>query len=289
MFFTQKEKLRFVRSVREFGRVALSLSFDRSFSRYEPKNSTANWLYVVHPDKFESGFQSGQTFRFSWDIARARRWERYYRGRGFHTYLYRAEAHGGANCPVTPSLLDADRARQAYVILHEAWHSTLRLSPKDSCLPYPLEEATGRVVGVIGAVMYAKEIRDADLCAEAKAQESAWGAFAKLVNSTHAKLSKVYSNGFTPQKRKALFIEARSKAERLKSRTVSRWEREELDRDLNNAFFYRYHDYTRFYPLALSVYQKAPSLRKAMALYKRAGGASIDWLKSFVKPTPQRR
>jgi predicted aminopeptidase len=270
---SQRERLRFIRDLRAYGEQVLGLDFDGSFARFVSRHRTANWLYAVHPDRLESALPRNATFRFSWSPAQLRRAARYHRRRGRDTYLYSAEAHGGSRCPVTPSLLGASRARQAYVVLHEAWHSTLRLSGVH--LPYALEEATGRVVGVIGAVDFAEARGDRELLREVRAQARAWGALAGFVNRTHRRLSRFYrmerGGRLWRARRHRLFAGVRAEARRVRDRTRSAWEREELTRPMNNAFFFRYHDYTRFYPLALRVYRGAGSLPRAMRAYRRAG------------------
>jgi len=270
---SQRERLAFVRELRAYGQQALGLDFDGSFARFVSRHRTANWLYAVHADRLESALPGNATFRFSWKVAQLRRAERYHRRRGRHTYLYSAEAHGGSRCPVTPSLLAASRARQGYVVLHEAWHSTLRLSGVR--LPYALEEATGRVVGVMGAVHFAEARGDRELLRETRAQARAWGALAGFVNRTHRQLSRFYRiqrrRRLGRARQRRLFAGVRDEAHRLRGATRSAWEREELTRSMNNAFFFRYHDYTRFYPLALRVYRGVGSLPRAMRLYQRAG------------------
>ena len=131
-----REARRFVRGLLSYGEGRLGLEFDGSFRRFDGKSPTANWLYAVHRDRLFTAHPGGDTYRFTWDLKQARRWARRHRGLGHDTYLYSAEAHGGRACPITPSLLAAPRARQAYVVLHEAWHSTLRLHHVK--MPYPL-------------------------------------------------------------------------------------------------------------------------------------------------------
>jgi hypothetical protein len=281
----RRERLSFVRELRAFGEEVLGLEFDGSFRRSVSKHRTANWLYVVHGDRLVSALPGKEIYRFAWDLARMRRWERYHRSRGRHTYLYSAEAHGGSQCPITPSLLEAARARQGYVVLHEAWHSTLRI--QGVRLPYALEEATGRVVGVMGMLLFAERRRDRELIAEARRQEKDWSALARFVNRAHGELTRFYEQRATvrgtPRTRRALFAEIGARANALRTRMESEWEREELGREINNAFVFRYYDYTRFYPLALKVYRTAGSLVRAMRLYKRAGQTgAMAQLKRFV-------
>ncbi len=266
---TRKKKLAFVDELRAFGTQDLHMRFDGSFQKYAPRHRTANWLYAVHADKLATALKGNETFRFSWDLKRIRTWERYHRRRGRHTYLFSAEAHGGRACPITPSLLAAARARQAYVVLHEAWHSTLRL--EKIRLPYALEQATGRVVGVVGAVLLAEKRNDQLLLAETREQARAWGAFARFINRTHTQLTRFYRAPGSRRERDHLWRHIQSDCDALRNRTRSRWENEELARPLNNAFFFRYHDYTRLYPLALQVYRATDSLRQTIRRYKTAG------------------
>jgi len=276
------QKLDFVRELVSFGETKLRLDFDGSFQRYVARHRTANWLYAVHPLGFASALPDKGTYTFAWDVAKLRRRERGFRKRGVHTYLYSAEAHGGRACPVTPSLIAASRARQAYVVLHEAWHATLRL--EGIRMPYALEEATGRVVGVVGAVLFAEIQGDDELAHEARAQVRAWGAMAGFVNRSHARLDRLYRRGGLSRERCALLRGVRREAAVLRARTTSPWEHEELGREINNAFLFRYYDYTKLYPLALSVYRSAGTLPAAMRAYKRAGrsGALVQ-LREFVR------
>ena len=276
------KKLAFVKEMRRFGERELDLEFDGSFSRYEAKHKTANWLYSVRPDRLETALPGGQIFRFTWNLAQARRWQRYQRGRGMDTYLYSAEAHGGPCCPITPSMLAATRARQGYVILHEAWHSTLRL--RNIRVPYPLEEATGRVVGVLGAIHFARRMRDKDLLVEALAQKEAWGDLARFVNRTSGKLERSYAQRSHRQASRHILSQARTAADRLSARTTSEWEQEEFRREMNNAFFFRYRDYTQYYPLALQVCERLGSLKRAMVRYASAGRrGAIEHLQQIVR------
>lgn len=278
--------MRFIRDLRVFGERALGLRFDGSFARFVPRNPTANWIYVVHRDRLASALAGNETFRFSWKITQVRRWDRYHRRRGRDTYVYRAEAHGGARCPVTPSLLAAPRARQGYVVLHEAWHSTLRL--EDVRLPYALEEATGRVVGVLGAVLFAEAQGDHALLRETREQARDWAAFAAFVNRTYRRLERFYRvHGGRPDllpRRRRQFRTIRAEAQRLRAGTRSIWEREELTRPMNNALFFRYYDYTRFYPLAQRVARQAGSLPRAMQVFRRAGETGApEALRRFLR------
>lgn len=266
---TRREQMRFIAAVREFGRRRLGLEFDGSFKRFVGRNRTANWIYVVEPTGLTSALPGRATYRFTWDLGRARRWERYHRARGRHTYLYSAEGHGGRACPITPSLLAAPRARQGYVVLHEAWHATLRLA--EIRMPYALEEATGRVVGVLGTSLFAAERGDDELLAESRAQERSWAAFARFVNRGYRRLAGLYRRGAGAGERRRLLAALRREADALRERLPAEWERAELTKEMNNAFFFRYHDYTCFHPLALRVYRIAGSLPRAMRLYKRAG------------------
>lgn len=277
-----QQRLDFVGQLVDFGQRKLRLSFDGSFRRYAPQRRSANWLYAVEPTRLASALPGRETYVFAWDLAKLQQRERRFRNLGVHTYLYSAEAHGGRVCPITPYLLAATRARQAYVVLHEAWHSTLRL--EGIRMPYALEEATGRVVGVWGAVVLAEESRDRELAREAREQARAWAAMAALVNRSYGKLDRVYRHPGSARAQAAVLRSIRAEARALRGRTRSVWEREELGREINNAFVFRYFDYTKLYPIALAVYRAAGTLPGAMRVYKRAGRTgAVAQLREFVR------
>ncbi|TET33366.1 MAG: hypothetical protein E3J72_16900 [Planctomycetota bacterium] len=261
-------KIAFVKELVKFGEEKLSLNFAGSFRKVDRKKKTANWLYVVHPDKLESALPNNETFLFFWDLGKARRKQTFYRKKGFHTYLYRAEAHGGGKCPITPMLLAATGARQGYVVLHEAWHSTCWSG--GIRMPYALEEATGRVVGVMGAVMFAEKTGDVELIRECRNQARDWERFARFINRGAKALDKIYGKKPFAKERNVFFRKAREEADRLRDKTKSPWEKEELTREMNNALFFRYRDYTLHYPLALRIYKSSRTLVSAMNKYKHA-------------------
>ncbi len=279
-----REARRFVRELVSFGEDRLGLEFDGSFRRFDDTSPTANWLYAVHRDRFCSAHSSGDTYRFTWDLRQARRWARRHRKLRHDTYLYSAEAHGGRACPITPSLLAAPWARQAYVVLHEAWHSTLRLGHIK--MPYPLEEATGRVVGVMGATAFAEACGDTALIREARNQARDWNAFARWINRSYRKLDGLYRRQAPKREIPAIHKGVRADGASLRARTISTWEREELTREINNAFLFRYYDYTCLYPLAVRVYRRTGSLKQAMRSYQRAGrdGARAYLRKEIARP-----
>jgi hypothetical protein len=258
----------FVKELVKFGEEKLKLNFAGSFREVDRQKKTANWLYVVHPDKLESALPNNDTFIFFWDLGKAKRKQTYYRKKGFHTYLYSAEAHGGGKCPITPMLLDATGARQGYVVLHEAWHSTCWSS--GIRMPYALEEATGRVIGVMGAVMFAEKKGDAGLIMECRNQARDWERFARFINRGAKALDRIYGKKPFAKERNAFFRKAGEEADRLRDKTKSPWEKKELTREMNNAIFFRYRDYTLHYPLALKVCESSPSLMSAMKKYKHA-------------------
>jgi hypothetical protein len=277
-----RKSLDFVRAAVEFGERSLGLLFDGSFKKYAPDFKTANWLYVSYPHALSSALPQAAAFLFDWNTRRIAAAERRWMGRGMHTYLYKAEAHGGSKCPITPALLGARPARQFYVILHEAWHSTLRL--KGVRIPYPLEEATGRAVGVRGAVEFAKSRRDRALIEETENQARDWGALAAFINKHSRSLDRLYSSNAGRSEVGKEFGEIESSARALREKTASPWEKEELTRKMNNAFFLRYRDYTKYYPLALKVFDKCGSVKKAMRIYIEAGRrGAIEYITAGCK------
>lgn len=277
-----KDKLAFVAALRDYGREYMGLQFDGSFEHFSDAHQTCNWLYVCHPDKLVSGLKNQAPFEFHWNTAKVKRRQAYFERKGFHTYLYQAEAHGGHKCPITPSLLESSTARQGYVVLHEGWHATLRLEKLR--MPYTLEESTGRVVGLEGAKQFARHTGDAGLLQAATDQMDAWGVFAGYINTMWRKLAQCYAQPKTPCELHAIMQHVRDAAEAARLRMPPSWEREELNRPVTNAFILRNHDYTWYYPLALDVLKKTGTLKRAMLKYRKAADTGAPgMLKEYLK------
>ncbi len=266
--------IRLIKELVRFGKSHINLDFDGSFESVDARAETANWLYVSEASEITSAVKkSGRRlkFKFSWSRKHLKRSAAAYRGLGFDTYLFSAEGHGGGNCPITPALLESDRARQGYVVIHEGWHSTLRREKVN--LPYDIEEATGRAIGCFGIIEFARERSDPELLAQAVHQEEDWSSFACFINRWHGRLSKMYTGGAgnMPRRKADMLLTAGAEAAKLRKRMKTFWEAKELDAALNNAFFLRYHSYTCFYPLAARVVKSCGSVKKAARAFKKLG------------------
>lgn len=284
--------VRFIKGLARFGRTKLCLDFDGSFESVDTSAEMANWLYVSEAFGIASAAKRGRhplKFKFSWDREYLKRSAAAYRGLGFDTYLFSAEGHGGGHCPITPALLSSDRARQAYVVIHEGWHSTLRR--EQVSLLYAIEEATGRAIGCFGAIEFARARSDRKLLAQAIHQEEDWSSFAHFVNRWHGKLEKMYEGHAKnkPLRKLEMLLTAEAEAAKLGKKMKTFWEAKELDARLNNAFFLRYHSYTCYYPLASSVVKSCGSVKKAAETFRKLGGERnpVRSLKTLARSGPR--
>ena len=139
------------------------------------------------------------------------------------------------------------------------------------------------MVGVVGGELFAAQRGDADLIATTAAQTRDWTALARFVNRSYNRMDKLYTGGGARAAQRALFKQIRGEADTIQLRTGSEWEHEEFSREMNNAFFFRYYDYTNHYPLSLKVCRQTKSLTRAMKRYKRAGRTgAIQQLKDYL-------
>jgi len=260
-----QDKIEFVKAVKKFGEVQLHLRFDGSFEELATDDFSCNWVYACKKDKMESVAENNRPFEFYSDINKALKRQKEFAAQGFDTYFYHAEAHGGKKCPITREMLESDRARQCYVILHEAWHSTSRLH-KHNFL-YPFEESTGRVVGLFGGIEFARYLRDDELLKSTTDQEAAWSILADFVNDSWNKLNELMDKQAPLQEIEKLKEELNYKAQILYQTMPDSWEKIELNKPVNNAFILRYHDYTVYYPLAKAIFLEDSILIRAMQKY----------------------
>ena len=264
----------YIAALKEFGRTQLNLRFDGSFSRISTDEFSCNWVYACKPDSLASVFDTPRPFEFYADEAAGRNRYHQLMDDGLDAYFYHAEAHGGGNCPITRDLLKASRARIGYVVLHEAWHTTCRIGKYH--LPYPLEESTGRIMGLFGAIAYARSIDDTALLQEAINQEKAWQLFADFINSSWDELTTLYAANPGPEVIASCKETLKKRAAQLQNILPASWEKGELAQPINNAFIARYHDYTLYYPQARAhLLAQNSSLTAAMTAF--ADSQNLLW------------
>lgn len=264
---TEKEKIKFVKDIKKFGEKELGLSFGGSFSRIAKDSFSCNWIYACYKTKMQSVLGEGRPYEFYPEMEKALERQKTLDKKGYDTYFYHAEAHGGGKCPITKEMLESDRARQCYVVLHEAWHSTSSLN--DYNFPYSFEESSGRVVGLFGGIEFAEYIKDNELLRITTDQEKAWSMFADFVNDSYLRLKELSDKKASAAKFAKLKKELDLEAEELYHTVPESWEKSELKKKINNAFIIRYRDYTVHYPLAKKIYMKSGSVKSAMEAYSK--------------------
>jgi len=261
-----EEKLNFIKKIVEFGKNELNLEFGNSFSEYSEEHKICNWLYVCYPNKFKSALPNRSEFHFFWKEAEAKKVQEDFDNKGFHTYLYQAEGHGGENCPITNGLLNATKERQAYVVLHEGWHITVR--HKKYKMSYPFEESSGRALGLEGAILFALEQNDSQLYLNCCNQMQAWKLMSDYINISRNKLK--YGLFFSGKnKQQLLFNEINFMAKQTVKQMPESWERNELNRQINFAFILRNYSYTKYFTEAMNDIIKYGDLKKAIKLWSK--------------------
>jgi hypothetical protein len=262
-----KDKIKFVKSIKKFGEKELGLNFAGSFSRMAKDSFSCNWVYACYKNKMESVFEKRRPFEFYTEMEKALERQKELDKKKYDTYFYHAEAHGGGKCPITKEMIESDKARQCYVVLHEAWHTKSRINGHN--FPYPFEESSGRVVGLFGGMEFARYLKDDELLKMTTDQETAWSMFADFVNDSYSRLKELEEEKASVVKFTELKRELNSIAAELYKTVPDSWEKSELKKEINNAFILRYYDYTVHYPIAKKIYLKSGSLRSAMEIYSK--------------------
>lgn len=246
--------LALVHEIRKFGEEVLGLDFGGSFQEVSKSYTAMHWLYVSYPDRIKSVWQTPMLF--SWWKGKLLMHQRAYESVGCDTYLFSAEGHGGGKCPILPMLLKAPPERQAYVILHEGVHTTLRKNRGWSRIPYDLEESGGRLIGCMAAQLFA-QTRGYEMLLRRTEQFAAdWLKFCGFINWARGELSLVYKEPVAKrlQAKADAFFLIRQAVAVLRDEINDRQLLGELSQEPNNALFLRYGDYTTYYPLLLGVH-----------------------------------
>ncbi len=259
-------ELEFIQTIKKFGEEEYGLNFKGAFEDVDLGEFSCNWAYACPVDKLESVFNNKRPYEFYPDQDKA--WKRYMqlKNAGNDSYFYHAEAHGGGNCPITRDMLEASGARQCYVIIHEAWHTTSKAEKLEH--PYPFEESSGRVIGLFGGIELAEKLNDSNLLEATVNQEAAWSMFADFVNKVWDELQEFYSSNPAMEAIKLKKAEFNKRGAELAAELPDSWEKMELSKEINNAFILRYHDYTVYYPHAKRIYNMYGNLAETIRHYK---------------------
>ncbi len=279
-----ESKIDFIRELVRFGESSLGLDFGESFRHFAPDRPSPHWLYV------SSGWNIGSIVRdeYGEPFIKAIPFVKALENRekiealsviqksfgilGFDTYLYVAEAWGGAPCPILPILLEQPRIRQAYVVLHEGLHIT-RWTRKAKP-PYEIEEPAAIAIADSGILEFAERTGDKSLFRDLLLLRVFRKKFEQAVKKATLVLEEKYKEIIErPEEEKRL--------EREKLFSVIRadpiWQDAEeacvtvkgLNRtqEINNAFFLRYGTYYTHLSLIEAAVKRFPAVREAVDFF----------------------
>ena len=260
------KELDFIKIIKAFGQNMYGLDFRGAFEKVDLGEFSCNWVYACPSNELKSVFTNGRPYEFYPEEKKCMARYDELKAKGLDSYFYHAEAHGGGNCPVTKEMLEASGARKCYVIIHEAWHTTCKTESLG--YSYPFEESSGRVVGLMGGIEFAKYLNDDNLLKATVDQEAAWSMFAEFINKSWDDLNVFYQKKPSDKEIASMKLELNQSAVELAEKMPDSWEKLELDKDINNAFVLRYHDYTVYYPQAKKIFLKYGNLADTIKHFK---------------------
>jgi len=260
-----EEDIAEVKAIREFGE-SLGFDYGTAFTELDlSRKHPALFLYASLKYRIHSAVPGWTTekpyeaYEGNKEFAMSRSAE--LMESGYDVLVFEAELHGAKHCPITRSLLECQSVRKQNGILHEGFHMFLTFH--QIYLPYPLEEAIACYIGSAGSLEYCKA-HNTGLIEAANIGIRDWRLFSDFVNRNCALLEEFYKEvagdyaaiqGFTEETRRPMLEKIRSEAQDLKSRCDTDAVVYRLSADINNAFFLRYIDYTKFYPLVWEMFE----------------------------------
>lgn len=162
-----------------------------------------------------------------------------------YAYVREAEAYGGMDCPITPSLLESTPSRIAYVVPHEKWHcSVIDYSCSENLM---MEESTGNAIANNEAVNMVENFygKDSEEYKEAVDDREYYRKRAKLSKMLVEELNKLYETmDFDEKDVKGIL----SKYNKLSEETLDREGWDSVVDVLDD------YSYDALYPLAEDVY-----------------------------------
>lgn len=269
-----REKIEFIRTLRNFGEKELGLCFGESFRHFASDQFPPQWLYVSERYRIQSLINN-----FGWPyIGKFQKPETMaslafdFQQLGYDIYIYTAEAWGGAPCPILPILLEQPRIRQAYVVLHEGLHTTQW--HRKSKTPYVIEEPAAIAIADRGIMEFAEYARDKSLFRDLLLLRVFRKKFEQAIKRATLMLEEKYKEVAERAKEKK-----EAEREKLLSamRADSIWQDAEetgvtvkdLNRtqEINNAFFLRYGTYYTHLSLVHAAEKRFSTTREAIDFF----------------------
>ncbi len=241
-----KQSNEVISEVKKFSIESLGLPIGKSFETFKEDNQGYFWVYAAK--KYELGsqineFDDDRPYAFFENNNEAVKHSEKLRSKGYDTFIFEGEAHGGGDTKITLPFLKASAHRKAEVLIHESVHAYLAENfDNDNFpeIPYDLNESLATHVGKQGAMKFC-EIHYPEQYDLGKRSLKLFSEFAKLVNSYHNMLQIYYMHGLIEKKEEFLdFFK-----EELESLSPG-WFK---DTKFNNAFLIRHIDYTKLYPI----------------------------------------
>lgn len=257
------QMMRLVEKVNEFCREELRYVKFTNFRRYQKEVKIAYALKLAPKDRLYYDYSLSETEGKTFDtLEEAMQMAEKIKDR-FDVYVYRSDAFAGGY-PITDPFIALSLSRQVFVIIHEDWHDNISFS-------YSLEEATGNMLGYLGALKYFKKKDKDEKRYKDMEQTLRWTREkARIVVKYYSILENLYEspgldNSVLANAREEIFSNAKKECKEVEKRTGIHLSGLEF----NNATLSNWMTYDRYLDLTWRVYLgMGKDLKKTAAIFR---------------------
>jgi hypothetical protein len=255
--------IQLVKEVNEFSKRELQFNRTVNFQKYSNDNTVYFCVRLVPKSKLTYDYQQKEVKSTVYKTIQEALQEAEENKETHDAYVYQLDAVAGGY-PLTNAFVEIDKPRQVFLVLHEDWHD-------NSDFSLSLEEATGNVIGYVGAIEFFKKYaKNKELARQAEINLQWARIKARLAVKYYQKLEKLYAQKGTDESareyaRGEIFKAAKKECAEIEKKTGLGFSNLEF----NNATLSTWMTYDRYMDVAYRVYLgTGKNLKKTAAIFR---------------------
>jgi len=255
--------IKLVKEVNEFSKQRLHFKQSVNFQKYSNDNTVYFCVRLAPKGKLAYDYVQGEIKSMVFETLEEALEAAEKSKKTHDAYVYRLDAVAGGY-PLTNAFVMLDKPRQVFLVLHEDWHDNVDFS-------LSLEEATGNIIGYVGAIEFFKKYeKDAAFAKDAERSVHWALSKARVVVKFYQKLEKLYAQKGIDEStreyaRTEIFKEAKKECIEIDKKTGLTLSNLEF----NNATLSTWMTYDRYFDLAWRVYLgTGKNLKKTAAIFR---------------------
>lgn len=255
--YSEKENLKFIKEIKEFGEKQLGLHLHRKFyKKWLKEESQLTYLYVSRKDSIILPEGESKFRYFGTDTSSALEKSLELSQEGYDTMIYRTS--GTSATRLTHHLLEYPREAILFIVLHEMAH--VHRANEKLKIPYPAEESFGEFLGNHAAEAFAKDKYPELIPAIQKQRRKQESIYKLLIEA------EKQTQGINLIERDKRYEEIQKSMNSI-LKDANSFQNERYNYPINHAYILRNRYYYKWYNPFKTIYENGKALKEMTEIY----------------------